>query len=144
LFFALIVLFVNFPVKDPLPDTAAKRVQLLGFFAELFFNGVGENFLNLLLVIVLFIDREGFCLIPALILQELTRVNYDSHRRLSPARKLIFFNLKRSDGVLQRCRFLYIDFLSSRFWCFILDGFQMLFFSFWRATLCTPRVPSFG
>jgi len=100
LFFALIVFFVNFPVKDPLSDTAAKRVQLLGFFGELFFNGVGENFLYLMLVVVLFIDREGFCLIPAVILQELTRVNYDSHRRLSPARKLVFFNLKRSDGVL--------------------------------------------
>ena len=123
LFFALIVLFVNFPIKDPLSDTAAKRVQLLGFFAELFFNGVGENFLNLLLVVVLFIDREWFCLIPALILQELARVNYDSYRRLSPAWKLIFFNLKRTNGVLQRCRFFYIDILPSRFWCFILNGF---------------------
>jgi hypothetical protein len=123
LFFALIVFFVNFPIKDPLSDTAAKRVQLLGFFAELFFNGARENFLNLLLVVVLFIDREGFCLIPALILQELTRINNDSHRRLSPARKLIFFDLKRTNGVLHRCRFLYIDFFPSRFWCFILNGF---------------------
>jgi hypothetical protein len=123
LFFALIVLFVNFPVKDPLSDTSAKRVQLLGFFAELFFNGVGENFLNLLLVIVLFIDRERFYLIPALILLELTRVNYDSYRRLSPARKLVFFNLKRSDSILKRCWFLYINFFPSRFWCFVLDGF---------------------
>jgi len=74
---ALILLFVNFPVKDPLLDTAAERVQLLGFFALLLFNVVGEYFLYLLLILVLFIDREGFCLIPTLILLEPTGVNDD-------------------------------------------------------------------
>ena len=93
LFFAFIVLFINFSIKDPLFDTAAKRVQLLGFFVELFFNRIRENLFNLLLIIVLFIDREGLCLIPALILLELARVKYDSYCRLSPARKLVFFDL---------------------------------------------------
>jgi len=144
---ALILLLVNFPVKDPLFDTPAEWVQLLGLFAQLLFNGVGEYFLYLLLILVLFIDREGFCLIPALIQLELTGVNDDPDGRLSPAGKLILFNLKRSDGVLERCRLFYVNFLPSGFWRVILNGLQkvcMLFFTFWRSTLRIPRVPSFG